>query len=131
MVVQTGIDRLPRPPWTFEGYFGVWLFTANDAFYPGSSERTQDPITATQAHVSYETERHFWAAFDATWYRGGSSALNGVPKNDLASNTRVGLTVSLPIGRRHSAKLSYSTGATTRLGTDFDTIGVSWQAVVF
>ena len=39
----------------------------------------------------------------------------------------LGLTVALPINRRQSLKLYYSSGVVTRTGTDFDTIGGAWQ----
>src|SRR5262249_58417934 len=34
-------------------YFATWLFTANDDFYPGGRERSQDPMFTIQAHLSY------------------------------------------------------------------------------
>jgi len=121
----------PLRRWTLESYAGVWFFTANDAFYPGEALRKQDAMFAVQAHATYEVARHAWAAFDATWYSGGASMVNGVRKDDRQENTRIGGTLSLPIGRRYSMKLTYSTGATTRSGADFNTVGVSWQAVIF
>jgi len=33
----------------------------------------------------------------------------------------------LPINRRQSIKLYYSSGVVTRTGTDFDTVGAAWQ----
>jgi hypothetical protein len=33
----------------------------------------------------------------------------------------------LPLGKRQSIKVGYSTGATTRIGGDFDTISIGWQ----
>jgi hypothetical protein len=51
----------------------------------------------------------------------------GVRKVDLQRNSRIGATVSVPIGARQSLKGHYSTGATTRIGGDFNTVGVAWQ----
>ena len=48
-------------------------------------------------------------------------------KADLQRNSRIGATFSAPFGKRQSLKFSYSTGATTRIGGDFDTFGVAWQ----
>ena len=121
----------PRHRWTFDVYAGIWMITTNDTFYPGSSRRTQDNTTTLQAHVSYEIARQGWIAVDSTWYSGGQSAVNGVAKDDRKRNTRVGGTFSLPIRPAHSIKLSYSTGASTRAGTDFETFGISWQIIVF
>jgi hypothetical protein len=43
----------------------------------------------------------------------------------------VGATLSVPAGAANSLKLVYSTGATTRRGSDFDTLTVQWQRVWF
>jgi hypothetical protein len=117
--------------WTVEGYGGVWFFTTNDAFYPGSSVRKQDPIVSLQGHLVYALPRRAWVAFDGTWYSGGRSNLNGVDKLDLQRSTRLGATLSFPAGARQSLKIAYSGGATTRIGGDFKTIGVWWQIVRF
>jgi hypothetical protein len=112
-----------------DGYGGVWLFSANDDFYPSSAKREQDPVVALQAHLSYTIKPGLWAAFNSTWYSGGTSKVDGVSKLDLQRNSRVGVTVSLPLGARQSLKASYSTGATTSIGGDFDTLGVAWQMI--
>jgi hypothetical protein len=127
---EIGVSH-PMRRWTVEAYTGVWLYTTNDSFYPGSSSRTQDPTVAVQAHTSYEIGRHAWAALDATWFGGGRSAVDGLPRNDRQSNTRVGATVSIPLWAKQSLKGTYSTGASTRAGTDFNAFAVSWQLTVF
>jgi outer membrane putative beta-barrel porin/alpha-amylase len=122
---------LPSGRWNFDGYAGVWLFTDNATFYPGTVHRHQNPIVALQGHVSYTLARRAWLALDGTWYSGGRSIVNGVEKLDLQRSTRLGATLSLPIGSRQSIKIAYSDGATTRFGGDFQTIGVAWQLVRF
>lgn len=117
--------------WTIEGYSGVVLFTTNREFYTGASVRAQDPIVALQGHVSYTLRRQLWAAFDATWYSGGTSTVNGTQKADLQRNSRLGATLSLPVGRQQSIRFSGSTGATTRVGADFHTFGAAWQLTWF
>jgi hypothetical protein len=123
---EVGISRAIQK-WTIEGYSGVWLFTANDAFYLGESRRTQQPVLALQAHASYTVRPQLWVAFDATWYTGGSTSIDGVDKADLQRNSRLGTTLSLPVTPRQSVKISYSAGATTRIGGDFNTLGLAWQ----
>jgi len=123
---EFGVSHAIRK-WTIEGYSGVWLFTANDHFYTGDSVRTQQPVVALQGHVSYTARPRLWVAVDGTWYTGGTTSVNGVAKADLQRNSRLGATISLPLGARQSAKIAYSTGATTRIGGDFNTIAVSWQ----
>ena len=118
---------IPVGRWTFEGYSGVWIFTNNSAFYPGASLREQAPVTALQGHVSYTVRPRLWIAFDGTLYSGGATTVNGIGKADLQRNSRLGTAISIPLGRRQSIRGTFSTGATTRIGGDFDTVGVSWQ----
>ncbi len=117
-------------PWYLEGYLGVWLFTDNTEFY-GGAHREQDPIGTFQAHVSYTMRPRLWLAFDATYYSGGRTDVDGVRKEDLQANSRVGLTLSVPAGGRQSLKFNWSKGATTRIGGDFMTFGMAWQCTWF
>jgi hypothetical protein len=113
--------------WLLDTYAGLWLFTGNDSFYPGTAVRTQAPMGAFQAHVSYSFQRQMWAAFDATYYVGGRTTIDGIDSNDQQSNMRVGATFALPVGRRHSIKLAVSRGAIVRYGANFSTFSFGWQ----
>jgi hypothetical protein len=120
---------VPVRRWTLDAYAGVTFFGENREFYPGFSTLEQDPITALQGHVSYTIRPRLWVAFNATWYSGGTTRIDGVDKANLQRNSRVGATLSLPLASRQSIKVAYSTGATTRFGGDFDTLGVAWQMI--
>jgi len=113
--------------WLLDVYSALWLFTANDSYYPGTLRRTQAPMGAFQAHLSYNFRRTLWAAFDATYYVGGASTVQGVGNDDRQSNARLGATVALPVGQRHSVKLAVSRGAIVRFGANFTTFSVGWQ----
>jgi len=113
--------------WLIDTYAGLWLFTGNNSFYPGTSVHTQEPMGSFQAHVSYSFQRTMWAAFDATYYVGGRTTTDGVVNNDRQSNTRVGATFAFPVGRRHSIKLAVSRGAIVRAGANFSTFSIGWQ----
>jgi Putative MetA-pathway of phenol degradation len=112
-------------------YAGAWLFTRNASFYTGYSTRSQDPLTTIQAHVSYTARRSLWIAFDSTWYGGGAVSVNGGPYTARQGNSRLGATVSLPITKAQSFKLSYSSGVTGNIGSQFNTITGGWQYVWF
>jgi hypothetical protein len=113
--------------WLLDVYAGLWLFTANDSFYPGTSARTQAPMGTFQAHLSYNFQRQLWAAFDATYYVGGRTTVNGLLNDDRQSNSRVGGTLVLPVGKRHSIKLAVSRGTIIRIGANFTTLSIGWQ----
>jgi len=113
--------------WLLDVYAGVWLFTTNSSFYPGTSVRSQDPMGTFQAHLSYNFRRQLWAAVDATYYVGGQTTIEGVGKDDRLNNARIGATVALPVGRRHSVKLAVARGAIIRFGANFTTFSIGWQ----
>ena len=120
---------VPRGRWTFDVYAGAWLFGDNTNFY-GGSIRSQEPMTVLQGHVSYTIRPRLWLAGDATFYAGGRTAVDSVKKDDRQENSRAGLTLSIPLGR-HSLKLAWSEGTTTRIGGDFRTLAVAWQYLWF
>lgn len=117
--------------WLIDFYTGLWLFTKNDSFYPGSSVRTQDPLGSFQGHISYNIQPLMWVALDMTFYTGGRSTVDGVQMDDRQSNSRIGGTLVLPVGKRHSVKIAYSTGAIIRSGADFTSVSVGWQSTFF
>jgi hypothetical protein len=127
---EVGIS-VPRGPWDVDAYAGVWLPTANDDFDPGGLVRRQDPVVALQGHVSYTFKPRLWLAVDGTWYSGGASQVEGSDPVGAVSNSRLGATLSVPVGRRQSFKVSYSAGVIVRTGTDFRTLAVGWQWLWF
>jgi hypothetical protein len=113
--------------WLIDAYAGVWLFTTNYSFYPGSSKRSQDPLGTFQVHISYNITPRFWVAYNATYYAGGRSTIDDTINDDRQSNTRIGLTAVMPVGKSNSIKLAASTGAVVRVGQDFTTFSFGWQ----
>ncbi len=114
--------------WIFEGAVGVWVFTTNtDA--PGGVTRQQNPIGSFQGHISYNFTPRLWMALNANYFTGGETTIDGVDKDDLQKNSRVGLTLSFAVGRRKSIKLAVHTGAITSVGADFDIASVTYQVI--
>jgi hypothetical protein len=91
-------------PLTLELTTGVTFYTANHDFFGGKT-RTQAPIYAVQGHVSYTLGAGIWVAVDGTYYTGGRTTVEGVEGNDLQQNTRLGVTMALPVTRQTSVKL--------------------------
>jgi len=120
---------VPKGRWDLDGYLGAWFYTSNSDFYPGGSLRTQDPLIALQGHASYTIKPRLWAAADGTWYRGGGARVNEGDTSESMNNTRLGITVSFPVGRRYSAKVAYGSGVVARTGTNFSTVAVAWQVL--
>lgn len=124
---ELGLSQPLGKRWLIDAYAGVWLFTTNYSFYPGSSKRSQDPMGAFQVHISYNITPRFWIAYNATYYVGGTSSIDDMIKDDRQSNTRIGLTAVMPVGKSNSIKLAASTGAIVRVGQDFTTFSLGWQ----
>lgn len=126
---EVGISSPLTRKLSLDFYAAASFFSLNRSFFPGASIRSQDALGSIQAHVSYTVRLGLWLAFDSTWYGGGAAHLNNGPASLPQNNTRIGGTVSLPIGKVQSLKLSYSSGLTARTGSSFDTIAISWQYV--
>ena len=113
--------------WQADLYSGVWFFTKNSTFYPGTSVREQKPMAAFQAHISYNIKALLWVAFDATFYAGGTSVIDKDFQDDRQNNTRLGVTAVIPTGKLSSLKFTASAGAVVRIGQDFTTYSIGWQ----
>ena len=116
----------PRGPWAFEFYAGGWFFTRNSSFFGGHTKE-QRPLLSLQSHVTYTFAPRLWLAGDATFYRGGRNVIDDAPASVQQENSRVGLTLSVPVLRASALKLAWSTGAIQRLGGDFTTYTIAWQ----
>jgi hypothetical protein len=112
--------------WTVEGQLAATIYTDNDDFFGGNT-REQDPIYSVQAHTIYGFKSGKWASFDVTWFGGGRTTFNGVDKEDLQQNWRVGATFAVPLNRRNSVKFYASSGVSDRTGNSFDLVGIVWQ----
>jgi Putative MetA-pathway of phenol degradation len=122
---ELGLSQ-PFGKWSFELYAGVWLFTTNDDFYGGQTKK-QDPLATYQAHVVYSVYPRLWTALDFTYYAGGGSSVDGQRQGDRQANTRGGMTVSVPIWKTQSLKMTWARGVSTRIGSSFNTVGLAWQ----
>ena len=112
--------------WNLEMYASAWFFTVNPRSL-GDARLEQQPIVALQSHLSYTFRPGLWAALNAGVAEGGRTTVDGVLRNDLQKNTRVGATVSVPLAQRHGIKIVFVSGVTTRIGADFDSILVAYQ----
>jgi len=123
--LELGVSK-SLPHWLLEVSLADTYYADNTNFY-GGGVRAQDSIASLQGHAVYRFAKGIWLALDATGYHGGKTTTNGITSSDLQSNTRLGLTASLPVNAKQSLKLAASTGLSTRTGTDFDTVAAVWQ----
>jgi hypothetical protein len=113
-------------PWTLEAQGAVTFFTDNGDFY-GGHKRSVSPLYSGQMHAIYSFRSGVWGSFDATYFTGGSTTVDGTFNHDLQQNWRLGLTVAVPVTRRTSIKLNASEGVMARTGNNYDQFGIAWQ----
>lgn len=102
------------------------FYTANEHFL-GDITRKQEPVYSTQGHVIYTFKNHVWIGLDANYFWGGEYVNDGQHSGEVLDNSRLGATLAIPINRYHSLKFYGSSGVSTRVGTDFDMLGVLLQ----
>lgn len=120
--------------WILDAYCAGWFFTTNDNFFsnlPGSrppNRQTQQPMGATEFHLSYNLKPRFWVSVDGNYWYGGATSLNGqATPTTLQANSRSGTTASVPITKHQSIKISYSGGTYITFGGNFNNVQAAWQ----
>jgi outer membrane putative beta-barrel porin/alpha-amylase len=113
-------------PWIVELIGAAQFYEDNHEFLT-SSTREQEPVYSVQGGGIRSFDSGAWLALFATFYSGGRTTVDGVRGRDFKNNSRVGLTLSLPINRNNSLRIYANTGVSTRTGSDFDALGVAWQ----
>jgi hypothetical protein len=67
-------------------------------------------------------------SFDGNFWTGGRTTINETKKrDDYQRNSRLGGTVSFPVTRQQSFKVSYSRGAYISIGGQYSNISAAWQ----
>jgi len=112
-------------PWVLEAASSVFLFTENDDFFGGSLLR-QNPFWTLKVHVVRNIKPGLWVSANFGHGRGGRLLLNADQRSDLL-NWRLGLTISVPLKRGHRLVVVGASGRTSRVGSDFDVIGLIYQ----
>jgi Putative MetA-pathway of phenol degradation len=117
--------------WLLDAYGGVWFYTTNDAFYalPKPLPQTQSPIGSFEGHWSYDfVKQHLWASIDGNFWWGGTTSLNGIANPATRqTSSRIGATLSVPLIKHQSLKISYSDGTYIRFGGNYQSVSVAWQ----
>ena len=120
--------------WVLDGYGGAWFFTTNpeyfshNQYFPGTQSQSQKPMGSFEGHLSYDVKPRFWFSLDGNFWFGGRVSLNGTENdNTLQTNSRVGATVSIPVSKHQSLKVSYSDGVHIEYGGNYNSVSVGWQ----
>ena len=114
--------------WALDLYGGVWKYSSNSAYYPGTSQKSQTVVYAGEAHLSYSLKPRLWISADGNFWAGGRSIVDSATATGFQRNSRAGGTVSIPLTSHWSAKASFSSGIYIPLGGDFKqaTLGLQY-----
>lgn len=120
--------------WILDSYGGAWVFTTNREFFshntfsPGTNTQSQNPTGSFEGHLSYDFKPRLWVSLDGNFWFGGATSINGISSaNTTQRNSRVGITISVPVSKHQSLKLSYNDGAYIRYGGNYRNISIAWQ----
>lgn len=113
---------------TIEAAAGAWLFTRNAEFF-GTSSLAQRPLYFAKANAVYTFRRNLWASASYGHATGGQTRIDNASSQSPQRNNRIGITVSVPARGGTSLKAVWTSGLTTRLGSDFDSVGIVCQYV--
>jgi hypothetical protein len=113
-------------PWILELIGAAQLYADNDEFFTNST-REQEPVYSVQGGGIRIFSSGAWLALFTTYFTGGRTTVDGIRSRDFKDNSRIGVTLSLPVNRNNSVKVYANSGVSTRTGSDFDALGIAWQ----
>lgn len=116
--------------YVLDAYTGVWLYTKNPDYYsiPRPQPQTVEPVGSFEGHVSYDVRQRLWFSIDGNFWFGGISSLSGIQNiKTEQTSSRIGGTLSFPLNKHQSIKVSYSNGDYDRFGGNYQNVSVAWQ----
>jgi hypothetical protein len=120
--------------WLLDGYGAAWFFTTNqeffshNQFFPGTQTQSESPVGAFEGHLSYDIKPRLWISLDGNFWYGGATSLNGATNlRTVQKNSRIGATMSIPVSKHQSVKISYNNGAYISYGGNYQNISLGWQ----
>ena len=113
-------------PWRLELAGMATIYTSNTNFLGGNT-LSQNPIYSTEGHVIYYFPNTAYISADATYFMGGQKYVNGTAINGSQENWRFGSTLSYPINKQNSIRLTGSKGVYSNTNANYEALGISWQ----
>jgi len=113
-------------PWRLELAGMATIYTSNTNFLGGNT-LSQNPIYSSEGHVIYYFPNTAYISADATYFMGGQKYVNGTAINGSQEKWRFGSTLSYPINKQNSIRLTGSKGVYSSTNTSYNAMGISWQ----
>ncbi len=115
---------------TVEGQVNSWFFTENKQFFNGNTIQ-QKPLVSLQLHTTYVFKPGVWISLSLGRSELGDTKVNGIEKNNLQKNSRIGFTLAYKLSKNHALKFGLTSGVSTRYGANFTTILIAYQFMWF
>jgi len=96
---------VPGQRTTVEAIPAVWFFEDDDSFR-GSHTLSNGPLFQLEAHATRDLTETLWASFDASWFKGSGSEIDGV-EGETLNNTGVGFTFGFQVTDNLAINTSY------------------------
>jgi len=123
---QLGVTH-SRNKWTYELTGSVFIYGDNDDFWSGNKLES-DPLYALQGHLVYKFRPGLWASLSTAYGSGWQATINGLPKDNDASNWVTALSAGIPLSRTQGVKISwFRFRSQTDTGSDLDSLIVGWS----
>ena len=123
---QLGVTHT-RSKWTYELTGSVFIYGDNDEFW-NDNKLESDPLFALQGHLIYTFRPGLWASLSTAFGSGLQATINGLPKDNKASNWVTAVSVGLPLSRTQGLKIAWlRLRAQADTGSDFDSLIVGWS----
>lgn len=126
---QLGVSHIAAGRFLLEGYAATWFFTDNTSLL-GANTFSQNPLFVFQVHAAYLFMPDLWLAISSRQSLGGTTSVNGGEAANPESNNRIGVTLGLRLSPRHYLRFMASTGVTSTIGNEYDTLSITWQGVL-
>jgi hypothetical protein len=134
-VINAGANRWTIAPeigvshrherFTFEASAGSLWFSDNEDLL-GESTLSQDLMYILRSNVLYHFKSNLWIGFGGSYLYGGKTSVDSVKRDDLQKRSRLGAALSVPLAPGHALRLKFTSGLTTRLGADFNTVSLTY-----
>ena len=123
---QLGVTHT-RNKWTYELTGSVFLYGDNNDFWDGNKLES-DPLYAIQGHLIYAFRPGLWASLSTAYGSGWQATINGLPKDNSASNWVTALSAGFPLSRTQGVKVSWLRFRShTDTGADQDSLIAGWS----
>ncbi|MCD4664557.1 MAG: hypothetical protein K8R68_04735 [Bacteroidales bacterium] len=82
-------------------------------------------------HITYIFKPGIWVAVSIGRTAMGETIVNDIEKNDLQNNSRFGAAFAYKLNKHNALKFGFSSGVSTRYGTNFTTVLLAYQFMWF